>query len=392
MSYKALLKEGGMRICLYTETALPKMGGQEIVVDALARQFLHMGHDVVVLAPHPRLPLRARDHLLPYRVVRHPRFFSTRHFVPWYRWFLSRILRHQGTEILHCHGLYPPGYLAALARARHATPMLITSHGGDVHQDNVRLVKPELHQRTIRGLAAADRLVAISRFTESRMRVLCPQATIANIPNGVDLSPYVEAAARPQGLSETIRPGDYFLFLGRLKERKGVDMLLHALSRISPVCKIPLVVAGAGEEQAALEQLTARLGIGSRVLFVGPVHHPAKAYLLQNALATVVPSRIWEAFGLVALESFAAGTPVIATRLPGLEDLIDPGKTGWLVAPESPLELANALQQADNQRSHCRQMGQHGRRWVQDYDWSAVAQRHLDLYRELLSQKTARAA
>src|ERR1700736_3083863 len=98
-----------MRICLYTETALPKMGGQELVVDALARTFQNLGHEVVVLAPYPRRPLRAHDTSFPYRVVRHPRFYSTRHLVSWYRWWLLRLHRAQAFDVLHCHGLYPPG-------------------------------------------------------------------------------------------------------------------------------------------------------------------------------------------------------------------------------------------------------------------------------------------
>ena len=73
-----------MRICLYTETALPQVGGQEMVVDTLARTYQALGHEAVVLAPQPHSAYRARDEQLPYRVVRHPRFFSSRDFVSWY--------------------------------------------------------------------------------------------------------------------------------------------------------------------------------------------------------------------------------------------------------------------------------------------------------------------
>ena len=64
-----------MKICLYTGSALPKLGGQEAVVDSLAREFLKLGHEPVVLAPRPRLPLLPRDSELTYTVIRHPRFF-----------------------------------------------------------------------------------------------------------------------------------------------------------------------------------------------------------------------------------------------------------------------------------------------------------------------------
>lgn len=380
-----------MRICLYTETALPKMGGQEWVVDALARHYQQGGHDVVVLAPHPRRPLRARDEELPYPVVRHPRFFSTRLFVPWYRWFLNRLHSKHRTEILHCHGVYPPAYLAGLSRAQRAIPTIVTSHGGDVHADNVRLCKPALRPRILLGLSMADTLVAISRFTADRMRALCPQAHIVSIPNGVDRSPYAQAAGRIEGLAPEIRPGSYLLFLGRLKERKGVDVLLHALSQMT-VPGVPLVIAGAGEERPALEALCARLGLRDRVYFVGAVQHPAKAYLLQHALATVVPSRTWEAFPLVVLESYAAGTPVLASRLAGLEDVIDTGTTGWLVTPENPRALAGALDEACRNREHTRRLGEHARQRAQEYDWSVIAARHLELYREVLARATPVAA
>ena len=69
-----------MRICFYTETALPKLGGQELVVDALARQFLALGHDITVLTQQPRWRYRPDDASLPYPVVRHPRFFSTHRY------------------------------------------------------------------------------------------------------------------------------------------------------------------------------------------------------------------------------------------------------------------------------------------------------------------------
>ena len=207
------------------------------------------------------------------------------------------------------------------------------------------------------------------------MRNLCPEANIVNIPNGVDLAPFTQSAGRPDLLAETLKPKGYILFMGRLKDRKGVDVLLRALSLMSASTPVPLVIAGAGEEKPALEELSQSLGLRERVWFVGAAHYPAKAYLFQNALATVVPSRIWEAFGLVALESFASGTPVIGTRLPGLEDLIEPGKTGWLVPPNSPQELAKTLHTAWSNRENCRRMGDEARRFANDFDWTVVARR-----------------
>jgi phosphatidyl-myo-inositol alpha-mannosyltransferase len=373
-----------MRICLYTETALPKMGGQEMVVDALARQYAALGHDPVVLAPNPRRPLRPDDAALPYPVVRHPRFFSTRLFVSWYRWFLQRLYARRRFDILHCHGIYPPSYLAALSRPKLGVPVVVTSHGGDVYENNVRLAKPVLKKRHIEGLQAADALVAISRFTRERFLRLCPQARrIVEISNGVHLEPFASRSERPPDLDAAIRAGQYAVFVGRLKRRKGVDVLLEALARLPARGGVELVIVGDGDERSALQAQAARLGLTTRVRFVGAQSGAAKVYLLQNALFALVPSRLWEAFGLVVIESYAAGIPVIASDMPGLNDLVQAGETGLLVAPAAPAELAAAMKQLFADPAAARRMGDNARRVAQRYKWRSVAERHLELYEEL---------
>jgi glycosyltransferase involved in cell wall biosynthesis len=157
-----------MRICLYTDTALPKVGGQELVVDSLARQFQNLGQEVVVLAPHPRGPLQANDRSLPYPVVRHPRFISSRYLVGWYRRWLLQLHRERPFDVLHCHGLYPPGYLGALCRGTLGVPTVITSHGGDMNEGASRLAKSAVQSRQVQAMISADALVAISQFIRGR--------------------------------------------------------------------------------------------------------------------------------------------------------------------------------------------------------------------------------
>jgi glycosyltransferase involved in cell wall biosynthesis len=377
-----------MRICLYTDTAMPKLGGQEVVVDALARQFQKLGLEVKVLAPRPRYPLRPDDERLPYPVIRHPRFYSTHAFVAWYRWWLRRLWQSWPFDLLHCHGVYPPSYLASLLQLSQHVPVVVTSHGGDVHPGSVRLARPVVRRRVQQGLQAADALVAISRVTRENYRRLCPQAPrIVFIPNGVDLELYSQATARPAELDAAIRPGEYFLFLGRLAPRKGVDLALQALALLPRANYVRLVIAGDGDVRGDLEAQCIRLGLQNQVRFVGPTFPPLKTYLLQNALCLVMPSRISEAFPLVVLESFAAGKPVLATRIPGLEELIEPGETGWLIPENDPPALALVLQQALRRRAEVEAMGENARRSAQQHGWPAIAQMHIALYQDLLAQR-----
>ena len=132
----------------------------------------------------------------------------------------------------------------------------------------------------------------------------------------------------------------------------------------------------------------------SRVHFLGKQLSGAgrSTFLLQNARFGVVPSRQWESFGLVVLEGFASGLPMIATDLPGLADLVTSNKTGLLVPPESPDALAAALVRLFTDDALVRRMGQAARQVVPQYDWRNIAQRHLALYENLLGASQRMAA
>jgi glycosyltransferase involved in cell wall biosynthesis len=374
-----------MRICLYTETAIPTLGGQELVVDALAREYENQGHDVVVLAPAPRRGLVANDRPLPYRVIRHPRFLSTRRFIEWYQYPLLKLHRKFPFEVLHCHSVHPCGYLGALCQDRLQAALVLTSHGGDIREGGARIRKPGARSRAITALRRADAVVSISGFTTQALRSLEPSARIVEIQNGVDLSPFKYPVARPPELEPRIRAGRYVLFLGRLHPRKGVDILLEAwaASLAKTDSGMMLAIAGDGGERGALENQAERLGILPSVCFLGRVGGANKTWLLQNARCGCMPSRDWEAFPLVIMEAFAAGKPMIGTRIRGLEDLITHGQTGWLVAPESPAELAAALHEMSVDHRTLQSYGANARRTALDYGWPSIAARHLALYQSI---------
>ena len=384
-----------MRICMYTETALPMIGGQEITVDALARQFLAAGHQTVVLAPNPRSALRKAgwrkaDNLLPYTVVRHPRFISTRRLIDPYAYFLKRLHRSHGFDILHCHSTYPTGYLGTRVARSLDVAVVIASQGGDVTPTNSKLSQERVLRSNVEALSAADALVAISDFTANGYRRLAPASRPAvQIPNGVDTIELSRAAMRPDDLDPDIQPGRYVLFIGRLSHRKGVDLLIEAFGKIPGEERPLLVIAGDGEERSALERRVAELGLTSAIRFAGMAEHGRKTFLLQNSLFSVAPSREWESFHLVVLESFAAGRPVITTRLPGFTSLVCHEETGWLVEPESPEALAAAVRAAVADAPLRERMGRQAREEAERFDWEIVARSYLDLFARLIAERQA---
>jgi len=364
------------------------MGGQEVVVDRLAREFQVRGHTVVILAPRRRGWVRGEDATLPYPTVRHPRFRSTRWFVASYGWWLARLHRRYVFDVVHCHSVHPTGYIAARIASLAGMPLIITSHGGDVDDASPLYRKPALAPRYRLALGRADALVAVSRFVENRLRQWCDGSPrIERIPHGVDLARYAAPAPRPAELHPLVQPRKFFLFLGRIVKRKGGDLLLEAFCRVAGNCDACLVIAGGGSGEPTVKAAVAERMLAERVVFLPWVEGDAKTWLLQNAICTVMPSRYSEAFGLTALESFAAGRPVIATDVPGLDELVIHQHNGVLVPPESIDELARALQVALRRPEWFDQLGCQALQTAQTFTWEGTVDRHLALYEELVQRQ-----
>jgi teichuronic acid biosynthesis glycosyltransferase TuaC len=382
-----------MRICLYTNTAFPCMGGQEMVVDELARQYQHLGHDVVVLCPDPPRSLVAADDKLPYQVVRHPRYVSTRWFVDWHELSLKRLHREFKYDIIHCHNVYPNGYLAVRHHQRGGPPVVITSHGGDVRIDNPRFSKPGLIERHRLAVQSAQALVSISHFTDQGfLRLGARPDALRNISNGVHVHAYAEPVDRPATVPAHIQKQQFHLCIGRLAYRKGVDVLLRAaaLQSQSPeqgAKLLPVVICGDGQERASLEQLSHQLGLDQRVIFMGNVVGDAKRWLLQNALSLVIPTREWEAFPMVLLEGFASGCTVVASDAPGLDGLVAHGQNGWVVPRNNPKALKDRLTQLELESASSKALGTAGQLVARQHDWLHIAERHLELFEELTHQR-----
>jgi glycosyltransferase involved in cell wall biosynthesis len=113
----------------------------------------------------------------------------------------------------------------------------------------------------------------------------------------------------------------YILFIGRLTAKKGVDLLIEAFARVAAQLGVDLVIAGEGEEGPSLREQTRRLAMGERIRFLGRASSSEVVDLIRGARFVVVPSKE-EPFGIVALEALAAGTPVLATAVGGLPELI----------------------------------------------------------------------
>lgn len=144
------------------------------------------------------------------------------------------------------------------------------------------------------------------------------QSTIAHVPFGVDLSRFVPH-------EEPRR--DYVLFVGRLSYEKGVETVIELAKRL-PDVRVRIV--GTGPDEARLHRMAHQY---KNIEFLGFKTGDELIRLYQHAIVTVVPSRVHETFGLVAMESMACATPVVASQLGGLSEVVDDHRNGFLVEP-----------------------------------------------------------
>jgi len=187
----------------------------------------------------------------------------------------------------------------------------------------------------------------------------------------------------PVSTAEPVAPG-YLLFVGRLRIRKGVEVLLEALRKV-PGAR--LLIAGDGEHRAALERKTGELGLEGNVSFLGRCDGSRVRGLLRGAAALVVPS-IYEGMPLVVLEAMEAGVPLVASRVSGIPEVVEDGVTGWLVPAEDPKALAAALVQALEAPEEARRRGEAGRRRVDErFRPATAAAQWLRLVQERLERR-----
>jgi glycogen synthase len=281
--------------------------------------------------------------------------------------------------------------VGARLRRRHGTPLVVTAHyhppwsieGGWWRRrlrgfyDSV-LAGPTLHE--------ASRLIVQTREEGRLVRALGVELPpVAIVPPGY--SPLPEPPAEPRAFARTHDvPGPFLLFVGRLASNKGLVPLLEAfapLARGDPPATLVLVGEDGGMA-ARVDAKARELGLSGRVRRVGHVADEALlAAAYREARALVLPSE-YEAFGLVLLEAMAQGTPVVASRVGGIPEIVEDGRTGLLVPPDSPTELAAALRRIWEEPELARRLGDAGRtEVVPRYRWESVAEAVDRIYREV---------
>lgn len=371
------------RIALITSSFAPHFGGVEEHVAQVARELAARGNTVEVWAvdrgERPEhsfvgddgveIAVRYLHTPLPARTPAALLRFGWRWPSAWASW--RRAHRRLQPDVLHVHCFGPNGIYAEALHRKYGTPLVLTSHGETLGDDHGAYARSTLlRTRLRRGVEAAAAVTAPSEFVLADLRAHYGLVEGTVIPNGVVLDPV--PADVPLGDST------YLFAVGRLGAAKGFDLLIDAFASAREG-GVKLLIGGDGHERRYLEQHAQATGAADAIVFLGRLSPGEVDGYMRAAMAVVVPSRS-EAFGIVALEAWRAGAPLVMTSRGGAREFVRDGEDGLLVDPLETGALTDALRRVVGDPGLRQRLGARGRARVQEFTWGGVAQRYLEVY------------
>jgi len=293
---------------------------------------------------------------------------------------LVRVIKAQSVDVIHAHN---PGaaFWAGLAGAAARRPLVTTVHGAAFGMDR------SYHWVTRLSALMSRRLVCVGRDARQTLRRVdkIPAGRLRVFYNGVDLERFAPdpeaglAARAALGLA----PDDFVVIsVSRLSPEKDCGSLFAALKLLAadhPEAR--LLLAGDGPEMENYQRTAREMGLGDRVLFLGSREDVPDLLRASDAFALASLS---EGVSLAVLEAMAAGLPAAITRVGGAPEIVHPGRTGFLVEPGRPEELARALGRLAKNLDLAQRLGRAGRKLVRErFSLEAMAGGYAELYRSV---------
>ncbi len=318
-------------------------------------------------------------------------------------------------DLVHAHTWYTH-FAGCILRELLQVPLVLTTHSLEPHRPwkaeqlgSGYRVSTWLERTAYR---TSDAIIAVSRSMKEDVAHLygVERDKVSVIHNGIDIQEY-QPTLNPSVLQEYGIDPDrpYILFVGRITRQKGIVHLVRAIEHLQPGTQVALCAASPDTEELRREmeqgvQRARSLGQHRVVWIADPVPKAKLIALYSQAEIFVCPS-IYEPFGIINLEAMACGTPVVASAVGGIPEIVQPEETGVLV-PLDPVSRDNA-EPADPDR-FCRDLASAVNRLLADpglrvrmaetalqrvresFSWSSIARQTLDLYRSLINDATAK--
>jgi glycogen(starch) synthase len=371
-------------VALVASSFAPHSGGVETHEQHVARDLRARGHEVVVWTVDrgehlghgvvDGVEVRYLPTPLPARGVGAVLRFLLRLPSAVLAW--GRAYRDARPALLHVQCFGPNGlYAVALARFTGAH-LVVSSHGETFADDHAVFDESALLRGGLRvAISRADRVTGCSTVVLDDLRARFGAGDAVVVPNGVDMD---ATPTRGDQRDRHIGP-PVVLAVGRIEWVKGFDLLVRAFAAADLPAGSRLVLAGEGEQLPALRDLAVRLGVADRVAFPGRLTAQEVTHAMSGASVVVVPSRR-EAFGIVVLEAWRSGAPLVVTTRGGPATLVRHEVDGLMVDPEDTEGLADAITSVVTDTRLAERLSDAGRSSVERYTWTRVAEAYEEIY------------
>ena len=364
-----------MKILFWCEIFLPHVGGIETSIRQLVEALVAEGHACEVITNRHSLELAQREEMYGAMVHRLDVITAMTSGSPRELHRLSQEVR----EIMQrftpdVHHLFLAGPMLNLLRMANRSPKIpvvtsLQSPWADLLAGGAGVLQ------TLRDSSA------VVTSSEMLRREVCDK--LPEVASRVQfLLPAVEEPKEPPAPLPWDPPT--LLCLGRVVKEKGFDLALQALAKLGPEFRhVRLRIVGDGPDHPELKSLAAQLDLSDRVDFSPSISHSEVPQVLNKTTVMLVPSRWQEPSGMVILHAALMKRPVIATRVGGIPEVVDDGKTGLLVENDNPDPLAAAIEALMLDPAGTEAMGSHAKaRVVELFGFGAYFAKHIELYSE----------
>lgn len=379
-----------MKILMLTWEYPPnKVGGVAAHVEDLSKTLNEMGHDITVITFGDKEESEVRDGIKVHRI-------NAKEGPDITSWVLMsnhrmqkkgvELLKEEDFDIIHAHDWSAVTAAASLKEVADA-PMITTLHSlersrvGSIHSEMSKLI----NDLEWYGAYEADEVITVGEdiYNEIHHHFSVPGEKLHHVPNGVFADKFQEGdSVRDEIALDWEIP---VLFVGRLCHQKGVRHLIEAMPKVlDNKPEVKFIVAGGGGGVDHYRNMAESVGVGDKAHFPGFVPDDQLIDLYNSVDATVMPS-VYEPFGIVALESMSAGTPVVGSYVGGIKQTVVHEWTGLHVEPANPDSIAWGIEKAVSDPTWNDWMGKNGRKRAKEkFTWYRVANQTLDVYEEAL--------
>jgi len=288
--------------------------------------------------------------------------------------FIKKQIKQFKPDILHAHYATSYGLLGALSGFH---PFIISVWGSDVFSFPL---KSPIHKIMLKSvLRKADKILSTS-YVMAKETNLYTTKYIEVTPFGVNTEQF-----KPMGVKSLFAKDDIVIgTVKTLEDKYGIEYLIKAFRIVNDKHQelpLKLLIVGGGSLENRLKNLAKELGIWNKVTFTGrvPFEEVPKYHNMLSVSVSVSES---ESFGVAVVEAMACGKPVVVSNVGGLPEVVEEGKTGFVVPPRNPEEIAKAIERLILNKDLREKMGQAGRERVMAiYDWNLCVDKMVGIYR-----------